>query len=47
VIRDRNVDKFYLAIVQGKFPQKLTMNKSLERVYDDKFEKAKVKVSKE
>lgn len=36
IIRDREVDKYYLTLVVGKFPRHLTINKSLTKWFDQK-----------
>jgi len=46
IIRDREVDKYYMAIVVGSFPQERENTKSLEKWYSQKFGRAQVEVSK-
>jgi 23S rRNA pseudouridine955/2504/2580 synthase len=45
IIRDRKIDKFYMTIVAGIFPQKFESNKALEKTYNQNTDKAEVKVS--
>ncbi len=44
IIRDRNIDKYYLTIVVGKFPQHLIIDKPLTKSYDKKFDRSHVKI---
>ncbi|MBU1757793.1 hypothetical protein KKG31_01185, partial [Patescibacteria group bacterium] len=37
LIRDRNISKIYLAIVVGKFPDHLLIDKALEKQFNKKF----------
>lgn len=45
VIRERRVSKKYMALVIGKFPDKLVSKKKLEKVYDRKFDRSHMVVS--
>lgn len=47
VIRERKIDKTYLTIVSGKTPKKFTITKSIERVYNQKFDRAKMVLNDE
>lgn len=44
IIRERNIDKYYLAIVSGKFPKHVLIEKPLLKTYDKKFDRSKVTV---
>ncbi|MFA7717793.1 MAG: RluA family pseudouridine synthase, partial [Candidatus Absconditabacterales bacterium] len=44
LIRERQIDKYYLALVVGKFPDHLLIDKPLEKQYNERFNKAEVKV---
>lgn len=44
IIRERQIDKYYLALVIGKFPDHLLIDKPLEKQYNERFNKAEVKV---
>ena len=46
IIRDRKVDKYYMAIVIWSFPKERENTKSLEKWYSKKFGRAQVEVSK-
>jgi len=46
IIRERKIDKEYMTIVQWGFPQFLSMNSPLEKVYNTKFDRSQVNVSK-
>lgn len=39
IIRDREISKFYYAIVVGKFPPHLLIDKPLEKSYNEKFKR--------
>lgn len=40
IIRDRQIEKKYLTIVVGDFPEYMQIDKSLEKVYDKKFDRS-------
>jgi len=42
IIRERKIDKTYLTLVAWKTPKKFTITKSIERVYNQKFDRAKM-----
>ena len=44
LIREREIDKYYLALVAGKFPEHLLIDKPLEKQYDKRFDRSHVKV---
>lgn len=46
IIRDRKISKKYLTIVVWKFPKNIKIDKPLEKVFDEKFNKNHVIVSK-
>jgi 23S rRNA pseudouridine955/2504/2580 synthase len=45
IIRDREIDKEYKAIVEWEIPKKLIVEKSIEKVYDKKFGSSRMIVS--
>lgn len=47
LIRERNVEKKYCAIVAGDFPAEVTIDSPLQKVLDMKFNRGKMKVSAE
>lgn len=46
IIRDRKIEKKYLAIVVWDFPKHLIIDKSLEKIYDKKFDRSHMVVDK-
>ncbi len=44
IIRDREIDKYYLTIVSGKFPKHVLIDKPLTKTYDKKFDRSQVKI---
>lgn len=44
IVRDRAIDKYYLAFVVGDFPSHLVIDVPLARSYDKKFDRSHVKV---
>lgn len=42
IIREREIDKSYLTIVSGNPPKKFTINKSIEKSYNSKFDRAQM-----
>ncbi len=44
IIRERDIDKYYLTIVIGKFPKYLLVDKPLTKTYDKKFDRSQVKI---
>jgi 23S rRNA pseudouridine1911/1915/1917 synthase len=44
IIRERNIDKYYLAFVIGKFPKHILIDKPLSKTYDKKFDRSQVKI---
>ncbi len=44
IIRERQIDKYYLALVMGTFPDHLLIDKPLEKQYNERFDRAQVKV---
>lgn len=45
IIRERRVQKKYLTIVVWNFPKHLIIDKSLEKIYDKKFDRSHMKVT--
>lgn len=45
IIRERQISKEYLAIVTGKFPKELTINKPLKKIFSGKFQRGKTIIS--
>ena len=46
IIRDRQMEKKYLTIVVGDFPKHLIIDKSLEKIYDKKFDRSHMVVDR-
>lgn len=46
IIRDRKIEKKYLAVVVWDFPKHLIIDKSLEKVYDKKFDRSHMVVDR-
>ncbi len=44
IIRERDIDKYYLAFVIGKFPEHLIIKKPLTKTYIKEFDRSQVKV---
>lgn len=44
IIRERKIDKYYLALVVGIFPKHLLIDKPLTKSYDKKFDRSHVKI---
>ncbi len=44
IIRERKIDKYYLAIVVGKFPGHVVIDKPLTKSYSQKFDRSQVKI---
>ncbi len=44
IIRERQIDKYYLTLVAGRFPNHMMIDKPLEKSYDERFDRAHVKV---
>ena len=44
VIRERQINKEYMAIVVGKFPRYMCLNKSLRKSFDSKFNRGKTAI---
>lgn len=44
IIRDRNIEKYYLTFVLGRFPDRLTVDKPLSKTYNKELDRSKVKV---
>jgi len=44
IIRERDIDKYYLTIVLGIFPKYLMIDKPLTKSYDKKFDRSHVKI---
>jgi len=44
IIRERDIDKYYLAFVIGKFPEHLIIKKPLTKTYTKEFDRSQVKV---
>ncbi len=44
IVRERNIDKWYLTIVVGKFPKHMSIDKPLTKSYDKKFDRSHVKI---
>ncbi len=44
IIRERDIDKYYLAFVIGKFPAHLIIKKPLAKTYNKEFDRSQVKV---
>lgn len=47
IIRDRQISKEYLTVVYGRFPRELHINKSLKKVFSNKFQRGKTIISSE
>lgn len=47
IIRDREIDKEYLTIVEGEFPKHIIVEKNLEKVFDKKFTSSRMKVGEQ
>ena len=45
IIRDRQIDKYYLVLIAGKFPNNFHSSKPLEKIYNEKYERAQVQTS--
>ncbi|MDD3262406.1 MAG: RluA family pseudouridine synthase [Candidatus Absconditabacteria bacterium] len=45
IIRNRQIQKEYLAIVVGRFPKQLSMHKPLKKIFSSKFQRGKTIVS--
>lgn len=45
IIRDREISKTYYAIVVGKFPEHLLIDKPLEKSFNEKFKRGQTVVS--
>jgi len=46
IIRERQIEKKYLAIVVGDFPKHMIIDKSLEKIYDKKFDRSHMVVDR-
>jgi 23S rRNA pseudouridine1911/1915/1917 synthase len=44
IIRERQIEKYYLALVSGNFPSHLLIDKPLEKQYNERFDRSQVKV---
>lgn len=44
IIRERDIDKYYLAIVVGKFPAHLIINKPITKSYNKTSDRSQVKI---
>jgi len=44
IIRDRNIEKYYMTIVIGPFPKHKIITKSLEKIYNRKFGRAQIEI---
>lgn len=44
LIRERQIDKYYLTLVAGKFPSHVLIDKPLEKQYNERFDRSQVKV---
>ena len=44
IIRERDIDKYYLAFVIGKFPEHLIIKKPLTKTYIKEFDRSQVKI---
>lgn len=44
IIRDRNIDKYYLTIVVGKFPKHILIDKPLTKTYNKTSDRSQVKI---
>jgi len=44
IIRERNIDKYYLTIVAGKFPNHLIIKKPLTKSYNKASDRSQVKI---
>ncbi len=45
IIRNRQIQKEYLAIVVGRFPKQLSMHKPLKKIFSSKFQRGKTIIS--
>jgi 23S rRNA-/tRNA-specific pseudouridylate synthase len=44
IIRERDIDKYYLTFVLGKFPAHLIIKKPLTKTYNKEFDRSQVKI---
>ncbi|MEI7919466.1 MAG: hypothetical protein WCH65_04650 [bacterium] len=44
VVRERDIEKYYLALVVGKFPGHVVINKPLLKSYHKEFDTSQVKI---
>ena len=44
IIRERDIDKYYLALVAGKFPDHLIIKKPLTKIYNKELDRSQVKI---
>jgi len=44
IIRERDIDKYYLTFVIGKFPNHLIIKKPLAKTYNKEFDRSQVKI---
>lgn len=44
IIRERQIEKYYLALVAGEFPTHLLIDKPLEKQYNERFDRSQVKI---
>lgn len=44
IIRERDIDKYYLALVVGKFPEHLIIKKPLTKLYNKSLDRSQVKI---
>lgn len=44
IIRDRNIDKYYLTLVVGKFPKYMLIDKPITKTYNKKLDRSQVMV---
>ncbi|HCY21738.1 TPA: hypothetical protein DIC40_08055 [Patescibacteria group bacterium] len=45
IIRKREIQKEYLAVVVGRFPRQLSLHKPLKKIFSTKFQRGKTVVS--
>jgi len=44
IIRERNINKYYLAIVVGKIPKYMLIDKPITKIYNKKFDRSQVSI---
>ncbi|MEI8091433.1 MAG: pseudouridine synthase [bacterium] len=44
IIRERQIEKYYLTLVMGAFPKHLLIDKPLEKKYNERFDRSEVTI---